>query len=814
MKSCVNVFLSVALAAAAHAGEVRLPLDGEWDLAGTNAAGRTVSCAMSVPGDVQSALLASGEIVDPFFGANETNVQWVGQVEWRLKRVFRCSSKMARLPSVVLRLEDVDTFADFTLNGRPIGRTGNRFRRWEFDVTGLLLSGTNELAVVFRSAEGEALSRAARASRTYRSANASQFKPIAHIRKPQCHGGWDWGPRQMTVGLCGTVELIGTDDFRIDYVHSETEFSEDLSRCTLKVLANISDCKGRHSIVTNRVEIDHPPLWWPRGAGPQDFYRYRVRVRDRWVEGRVGLRKLEVRADGDGFTVSVNGRDLFMKGANWIPCDAFENRQTADRYRQLLESAAAANMNMLRVWGGGKYEKDCFYDLCDELGLLIWQDFMFACGLYPADDAFLSDVEAELQHQVKRLRSHACVALWCGDNECINFINWLPESKRDPKPYFEDFNRRSARSALVVSREDSSRLYWPSSPCPSPWAKATKRNDETKGDMHCWSVWHDNRKFETYRRTSPRFCSEFGFQSFPSSEVAARFCPPGEAYPGCSAFEWHQKNPGGNARIRKTFEWYFPELRDAASELLLSQFQQAMAIQTAVESWRMQRPHCMGTLYWQLNDTWPVSSWSSIEYGGKWKPLHYMARRFYAPVAVMARPEIVKGVSDMTKGKILVVNDTADSVSGEILIEYWTYEGKVAAAETKSVVLAPDSSTQVGEFDNSTGNGQRQATFLVLTLKTKHGVYQNDWHFGSYKDKALARANIRQTVRRSETQGPLVEVSTDRPAFFVWVESIGAVAPTDDNAFVLLPGRPRVLRLAPGVDADTLQVRHLAECFR
>ena len=215
------------------------------------------------------------------------------------------------------------------------------------------------------------------------------------LRKCQCHGGWDWGPRQMTVGLCGTVELIGTDDFRIDYVHSETEFSEDLSRCTLKVLANISDCKGRQSIVTNRVEIDHPPLWWPRGAGPQDFYRYRVRVRDRWVEGRVGLRKLEVRADGDGFTVSVNGRDLFMKGANWIPCDAFESRQTSARYRDLLASAAAANMNMIRVWGGGQYEKDVFYDTCDELGLMVWQDHMFSCATYPTNGVFFDMEESQ-----------------------------------------------------------------------------------------------------------------------------------------------------------------------------------------------------------------------------------------------------------------------------------------------------------------------------------------------------------------------------------------------------------------------------------
>ena len=777
-------------------------LAGEWRLSGTNEIGMTIECPIDVPGDTHSALLSAGLIPNPYFGANETNVQWVGRQDWTLSREFEISKSFLSNKEVVLRLEDCDTFCTIFINGAVVGRTSDRFQRYEFDVRPYLRVGRNTIAGFFESAERIGNERRASYGRPYPMVNVLWAKNQALVRKPACHAGWDWGLALMLSGFCGTVQLIASDSPRIDYVYTNQDFSDDFGKCTLTIFADMSD----GSCVTNRINVENPPLWWPNGMGEQKFYEYSVKVGDETVTRRVGLRKVEVLnertvapngTDELSLTFRVNGRRLFAKGANWIPCDAFESRQTPKRYRNLLESAKTANMNMIRLWGGGQYEKDAFYDICDELGLLVWHDMMHSCAVYPGDDEFVGELGKELSHQLRRLRDHASIAMWCGDNECLGAINWFKEVVSDKPFYREQWVRRSKFLAECVRRYDPTRTYWPSSPCAGPGNFSDNWKNDSQGDMHNWQVWHENRPFDVYYEYSPRFCSEFGYQSFPSMEIAETFASRDQILSRALEFEWHQKSSGGNRRIRETMLRYFKPPRNAESELLLSQFQQGMAIKMAVEGWRAQRPRCMGTLYWQLNDNWPVASWSSIEYGGKWKPLHHMARRFYAPVIVVAQPSFSTSATtkdrpaiDVTRGRIFAINEAAESVEGELLVEYWTYDGQLVSAEAKRVKLPPDSSTVVSSFVQPSISSLRPPTFLVLTFKTQYGTFQNDWHFGFYKDMPIAEAKIRVDP---DDEHRKVSLTTDKPAFFVWADVRGVRGEFDDNCLTLLPGRARTI---------------------
>ena len=789
------------------AGEaVELDLAGDWRLDGLNESGVAISCPIAVPGDVHSALFKAKLMPDPFWGCNEAYVQWVGRRDWTVSRSFDVPPDFLRHGTVILRLEDCDTFATIWINGKEVGRTHDRFLRWDFNVRDVLKPGRNELKAVFRSAWLEADARAAASTNRYFMACEETVwcKCPVFIRKPACHRGWDWGLAQMTTGLCGPVKLIASDGERIDYVACDQAFNDDLSHCTLTVKATLET----GAVVTNVVEIANPPLWWPNGAGEQRFYEYEVPVAGRILRRRIGLRKLELDTSDGGMAFKVNGRALFMKGANWIPCSAFENEQTPERYRDLLESAAAANMNMIRVWGGGQYERDCFYDLCDELGLLVWQDQMFSCAVYPADEAFLADVYAECAHQIRRLRDHASIALWCGDNECVGALGWRDFTRGNPR-YREDLEKRFAVIGKAVRDCDPARVFWPSSPCAGPGSFANNWKNDKSGDMHNYDSWQGGKPFDVCRRYHPRFCSEYGFQSFPLREVAETFCAPENVHVAHPEFKWHQKSNGGEYRILNEFGRIFTPPRGMDAVLYASQVQQALAIRMAVEAWRAERPHCMGFLYWQLNDLWPVTSCSSLEYGGKWKHLHHHARRFFAPVAVAALGEAKDETVDETRGRIVAFNDTAESLSGALTVEHRTYGGKIVSSKTTDVVLPADAATTLDSFVQA-----QPDTFLVLSLKTSRGTVGNDHHFAPYKDLPLAAANVSVTF-----DGLAVTLSTDKPAFFVWANVKGIRGEFSDNSFLLLPDRPVTLRFDPKTDVSpeafrkSLSVTHLRQTY-
>jgi len=754
-----------------------LSLSGSWKL---NEAGKTVAFPMDVPGDVHSALLAAGEIPDPFYSLNETKTQWVAERDWTVSRTFELTEDFLMAKNVVLSMEDVDLFCTVYVNGTKVGETDDRYLRYEFDVRPYLKAGANEICGEFKS-PFKGLHELLQQHRHHYPTGGGDVRYMTLLRKPPCHGGWDWGLTQMTIGFCGKVELVAFDAPKVDYTYSEQTFNSDFSHCTLKVHSEYSD----GSVKTDTFEIDDPPLWWPNGSGPQDFHTCTLSDGRKY---RIGLRKVEVLTDKDvawdgrpasRMAFRVNGVEVFMKGANWIPCEAFSNRQTPDRYRDLLESAAAANMNMVRLWGGGQYEKDCFYDLCDEFGLMIWHDHTFACGIYPGDDAFLGKVKKEMRHQLKRLRDHASIALWCGDNECVGSLRWYDEVHSDRDYYVNLMWKRMNVQQEMTDLYDPVRKFWPSSPCAGPGSLADNWTNDLQGDMHCWGAFEKWPDFD-YDGFRPRFCSEFGFQAFPSEEMVEKYFACTNDYTlETPAVAHHQKCKLGNeplfAKVRATFG--DDKTKDVKEFLYLSQVQQAMAIKKAVEAWRRLRPWCMGTLYWQLNDLWPVTSWSSVEYGGKWKQLHYHARRFYAPVAVMAAPS-----ADGTKIEVFAVNDTRKDVTDAVRVRVFSADGKLLDEQKWECTARAGSSTKAGSLRKTDG------TFLVFDF----GGHRNDYFPTPFRDMKISAPKIACDVREEAGVWKVV-LSTDVPAFYVWVNAKGVRGEFSDNSFTLLPGEPVVL---------------------
>ena len=811
----VTALAVLAFSAAAE----KLDLSGEWRLSGTDEKGAAIGCAISVPGGVHSALLKAGLMADSYFGRNELKTQWVGRHDWTLTRTFEVPSGLLAKKEIVLRLEDCDTFATIFINGRRIGETQSRFERYEFEVKDALKAGKNEIKVVFASSENRAYAEAGKRPEPY-FINCATVTKIELIRKPQCHGGWDWGLTQMITGLCGTTELIATDDGVLEYVNVDQRFSDDYREAEVTVRREVKNSSDAAFTVTFNGEtkrttrdsvkftVKNPRLWWPNGQGEAHLYDlvavHGEGVGAQRVAKRIGLRKIEVinekTVSKDGkeelsLVFAVNGKRVFAKGADWIPCDAFENRQTAAKYRDLVKSAADANMNMIRVWGGGQYEHEAFYESCDEHGVMLWHDFMFSCAVYPGDAEFLGFVRRETIHQLKRLHDHASIAMWCGDNECLGAIKWFPEVAKNEAPYREKWLARVKLIDELVRTYDSSRTFWPSSPCCGPGDFGDGWKEDSKGDMHNWDVWHEGQDFEWYYNFHPRFCSEFGFQSFSSKDVALTFVKSEDLNPTAPDFEWHQKNSGGNRRILETISRYFRFPKDIDGILYLSQLQQALAIGTGVQAWHSEMPRCMGTLFWQLNDNWPVASWSSIEYGGKWKMLQYAAKRLFAPITAVRKPD----------GSVWLVCDSPDGYDGEVVAEYVGFDGAVLARQSFTAKAAPRTAVKVGECP------ARDDAFLRLTVDGNIA----DFYFARWKELPLPKTEV-----KTEFDGLSVTLRADKAAYFCWANVTGVKGEFDDNCVTLIPGRPVKLTFTPkqaGVTPESFRaaftLTHLRETY-
>jgi beta-mannosidase len=796
---------------------------------------RGFSGQITLPGDVHTALLESSEIPDPYFGQNEDAVAWVYKTPWTVERNFDVPAGMAE-GFLTLTLSEIDCIAAVLLNGEVIAETQNQFIRYDIDVTGKVRAGGNTLRIDFAAVPDVAKARAD--AHPFAIPYAAMNQKVAHlnfVRKSACHAGWDWGICLMPVGVYGRMELRRARLARTESVQVEQHHENGSVNLTIKTRVHAfesGDVSLTHTIggqtvggtvalekgenlVAHTITITNPKIWWPSGQGDQPLYDLVTDLDGETTAQRIGLRKLEWIVEKDevdhSFKCRINGRDITMMGANWIPADAIPSRITPETVRDLLESAKAANYNMLRVWGGGQYEPDWFYDLCDELGLMIWHDFMFSCMPYPSDRAFLADIQTEITQQVRRLSHHASIAIWCGDNEVIGSLNWYPETKANRDRHLANYDRLSKLLAEIVEDEDPSRRFWPSSPSLGYMDFADGWHIDTRGDMHFWDVWHSAKPFEHYRTVQPRFASEFGFQSFTSMNVIESFTEPGDRNPSSPVMETHQRNDGGNARILETMCRYFRFPKGFEEMVFLSQIQQGLAIKTAIEFWRSTKPRCMGTLYWQINDIWPVASWSSLDYGGQWKLLHYLAKRFFNPVSIVAIPEgneiVIKGMNDSPAPLDIILELTLADVTGT-----------ATSLKRLKVSLGLESASELARIPlEDVGQGQ----FLILEWHDAQGnlLGHNDFFPRAYKYYDLPDANV-SAAWAEESGAPVLTLKSDKPALFVsaYVDSAGYFS---DNCLTLLPGQEARLSFTPRKGAvpsltdleKTLKISHLAQTF-
>ena len=570
--------------------------------------------------------------------------------------------------------------------------------------------------------------------------------------------------------------------------------------------------------------VSSPRLWWPNGYGEQPLYPLSVSLGKQRIERKIGLRRLKVvsKPDKDGIplTVKVNGVPVFTKGADWIPCDARPRHEDEVRVRDLLESAAAANMTMLRVWGGGHFESDFFYDECDRLGLLLWHDMMFACMRYPTHPEFLASVRAEVAYQVRRLRDHASIALWCGDNECIGAIHWGSAGEEDRQRRLSRYIVLNTAIGETVREADPTRLFWPSSPCAAHGNYAYNDGNSGSGDTHYWKVWMGGSRFSAYYEHRPRFCSEFGFQSFPSPETVRSYAS--EEVGDCNLFspvmDLHQKHRSGNAVILGMFGNYFRMPRGFDETLYLSQVQQAEAIRSGVEFWRSLRPWCMGTIYWQLNDNWPVASWSSLEYGGRWKALHHAARRFYAPLAAFAfrvrddAPLEAHLVWDMPLAVEATVTLSLRRIANGSVVETKVFRESLRGATSRSLAL-PDEIAAPRPDRSARGIRAKpsvidpSAHFLVIeteghaadgrVYRHESTVFLDVWKRCDLPRSGLA---VRKVSPAKDEKGAFdIELAAKAPAFHAWLSvADDPLGRFSDNLVTVLPGTPCILRYRPG----------------
>ncbi|WP_445682377.1 beta-mannosidase [Radicibacter daui] len=805
-------------------------LGGSWR---ASAPEKGISLPVSLPGDLHSALMAAGHIPDPYFGRNELEIQWVAHTSWVFERSFELPSADAGA-LWTLSFETVDCLATLTLNGKPVGEMQNQFRRYRFEVGHLLVPGTNYLRLEFTPAPEEANRRAAAFpfEVPYAAMNMYPVR-LNFLRKVQCHAGWDWNLCLMPLGVYGAITLTRSPLARIEHVETRQRHDAGGS-ITVTALVELHAARdgeahlgisledeGISRPVTLRAGINHlshsftldrPRLWWPAGQGDQPLYDLTVTLDGERVTRRLGLRTMALVTEkdevGETMKLRVNGRDVFAKGANWIPGDALPGRITPENLLPLLRSAVDANMNMLRVWGGGQFEPDWFYEACDELGLMIWHDFMFSCMHYPADRAFLQEVRAEAEYQVRRLAHHPSIALWCGDNEVVGALGWYEATRKNRDRYLVLYDRLNRTLEEVVEDHDPERRFWPSSPSLGPLNFDDGWHGDTSGDLHFWEVWHSAKPFEFYRTIKPRFCSEFGFQSFPSMPVIESFAAPEERNISSPVMEIHQRNQGGNARIVETMTRYFRFPKDFEALVYLSQIQQALAIGTAVDYWRSLKPRCMGTLYWQLNDTWPVASWSSLNYGGSWKLLHYAARHFYAPVRVVAIPDD----NDGARVHLVAVSDDPAPVTLTVRLRFVSLAGDIHDEAPLEVSVPPGRSTPVATVPLS---ALGKESFLAISWHSADGRHagRNDYFPRPYKDYVLPRPEITAEWHRTAGGRLFLTLSSPEPAFYVTAET-RAAGRFSDNGVTLLPGEPLALEWLPadaGMDPkDDLVIRHLA----
>ncbi|HQE93744.1 MAG TPA: glycoside hydrolase family 2 protein [Anaerolineae bacterium] len=778
------------------------PLTGEWQFRKN---GAETWLPAHVPGGVHTDLMALNLIPDPFVADNEKRVLWVAENDWVYRRAFTADAALLAEQRVFLVCDGLDTLAEVTLNGQRLGETDNMFRQYTWDVKSLLHEGENELVILFRSPVQYITAR--QAERPLR--GVSQAIPGGpYLRKAPCQFGWDWGPQLPPIGVWKDIRLEGRSHARLADVHVRQQHNDGAVmvaatvtlerwdplpfKALLRVTAPDGTVQHAQAVMTGdtqtlTVQIDSPQLWWPNGYGAQPLYVVEIfLLADDAVcdaaRYKMGLRTLELRREpdawGESFTFVVNGVPIFAKGANWIPADSFPTRITDAFLEQLIRDAALTHQNMLRVWGGGFYEEERFYDLCDKYGILVWQDCIYSCSIYPMwDDAFIENTRVETVQNVRRLRHRASLALWCGNNEMeAGWVAWgwnHPENA-DLKADYDRFFHHLLPEWIAA--EDSDRPYWPSSP--STGIPFQPPHGQERGDAHYWDVWHGGQPFSAYRGQYPRFMSEFGFQALPPLATIQTYADEADWNMTSYIMEHHQRHAGGNGKIIAHMTDHYRMPKDFPSLVYLSQLLQAEGIRFGVEHWRRHMGRVSGTLYWQLNDCWPVASWSSLDSLGRWKLLHYAARRFYAPLLL--------SVEDTgTLMGIHVTSDLPTPWEGIVCWSLQTVGGEELASGSEPVTAAPLASTHVRTLnfgDRVSDENCRDVIFFCELRQGATSIAQRVATFVPDKHLSLVDPALSATVSQ-EQDALVIDVTAKSLARFVELGLFGTDVVFSDNAF-------------------------------
>ncbi|MBC7845606.1 MAG: glycoside hydrolase family 2 protein [Flavobacterium sp.] len=819
--------LMMMIIGSVSAQTVKVDLNSNWQF---RKKGDTQWMTAVVPGTVHTDLLQNKKIEDPFFRNNEKNLQWIGTSDWEYKMEFHADDQLLENDAIEIQFEGLDTYADVFINGTKVIAADNMFLLWKADIKKYLIKGQNNLSITFYSPLNKTMPIYDSLPYVVPVSNNDQAdkRLSAFTRKAGYHYGWDWGPRFVTSGIWRPVTLlvwkkVHIEDLfikqlKIEANNASLEAQMNLSSSSegLKTLQlfvddnqtpiitkNIMVFKGENNVAA-KFEMNDIQLWWPNGMGNQKLYKFRAVILDKNIEigsreVKRGLRTIELvnQTDekGKSFYFKVNGKPVFMKGANYIPQDNFLPRVTKERYEHVINTAVSSHMNMLRVWGGGIYENDLFYDLCDEKGILVWQDFMFACTMVAPLEDVKMNIIAEAKYNVKRLRNHSSIALWCGNNEATQFINekfWghTKDNFKTAKDSASVFNTYDEvfHTLLpgVLKAYDDEKFYWSSSPNYENYSMKYKFN-LASGDIHYWGVWWGKEPFEKYNEVVGRFMSEYGFQSFPELETVKKYTIPSDYDINSEVMTAHQRSTIGNGTITHYMKEMFTVPKKFENFLYVGQILQAEGIKIALEAHRRAKPYCMGTLNWQIDDCWPVASWSSIDYYGRWKAQQYMTKHAF-------NEYLISAVKEKDSIKIFAISDVYKSVNAIVQVSLMDFNGKVLKSKNMEVLLPENSSTHIVSFkENELVNlNNKKNVVLNLKLQTDNKqVSQNNFYFEKPKNLELSKVK----VKMKQISDTTIELSTTKMAKSVWLFLPNVDNAFSDNYFDLLPNEKKIIEV-------------------
>lgn len=789
-----------------------------------------------VPGCVHTDLLRNEKISDPFYGTNERDLQWIDKKDWEYETHFQVTEELLAESHLNLVFDGLDTYADVYVNGKHILAADNMFREWTVDVKSVVQAQDNTIKIRFRSPIQEDLPKLEKLGYALPATNdqsdvggLGDKKLSIFARKAPYHYGWDWGPRFVSSGIWREVRLEGWSEAQMNDLYiQQKEVSaasafisaiveieaERAAQGVLKLSTEDASWEMKVQLQpgSNQVELEAslnaPKLWWCRGLGDAHMYTFHAEFLNEHKESvaaqsvKTGLRSLrwvkEKDTYGASFYVELNGIPVFSKGANHIPNDSFSTEVTYERYRHEIASAAAANMNMIRVWGGGIYEENMFYDLCDEYGLLVWQDFMFACSMYPGDEEFLESVKIEAQDNIKRLRNHPSIALWCGNNEIDGA--WAQYNEHGGWGWKKDYTPEQREKLwadyekifhdilpAAVDQFAPGADYWPSSPMTGITDDIHQHatNTSTSGDIHYWGVWHAVEPFDNYNINIGRFMSEYGFQSFPEEKSVRTYAEDKDMELESEVMLAHQRNGNGNRLIKEYMDIYMKAAKDFPSFLYVSQVLQAEAMKMAIEAHRRRKSYCMGTLYWQVNDCWPVASWAGMDYFGRWKALQYYAKRSFKDVMLSIDATLGNHVD------IHIVSDILEPVSGTLTLELLDFKGNTLKELSQPAAIGPNTAGRVCSLTvTELLEGCDSSEVVLVASLEQNGqiVDAKEHYFAAAKDLHLVKPDI-QVTEVTGSKGTQFKLETDVLATQVWL-SAETEGYFSDNFFDLIPGQP------------------------